>query len=215
MNPQIQEQIPSGRSIPVKMIKGAGLDGLPEPLPDAAAPPGSSSAWMSYAQHPSYVPSWLPIPDSMPMANTMPNGSNAQMFSTPFFFPSGSAVEYGFPPGTAPLGPLHAFQQPHNGQAIPQSGARLPSFTGYIPSTSRSGPSTEQVNPALSQSIQSGTGSRPDVEGLVPTQSGSQMPMEMNFCQPFSGQVRDVTLWPGSESDDYMTMMNELPGIIC
>jgi hypothetical protein len=40
------------------------------------------------------------------------------------------------------------------------------------------------------------------------------MPMEMNFCQPLSGQVRDATLWPSSESDDYMTMMNELPGII-
>jgi hypothetical protein len=220
LSPPIQEQTSGGQSIPVKMIRGAGLDGLPEPLPDAAAPPGSPSAWMSYAQHPLYAPSWLPMPDQMSMAaaNTMSNSNNAQVFSNSFFFPSGSAAEYGFPPGTAPLGPLHTFQQPHHGQAITQSGARLPSFTGYIPTTLRFAPSTEQpsteqVNPTLSQSIQSEMGSRPDVEGLVSTQSGSQMPMEMNLCQPLSGQGRDVTLWPSSESDDYM--MNELPGIIC
>ncbi|KAL4936469.1 hypothetical protein BDV06DRAFT_204952 [Aspergillus oleicola] len=199
------------------MVKETELDGLPEPPPDGSTQPWSPSAWMPYVQHPPYGPSWLPVPDQMSMAaaNAMPSGYNAQMFSAPFFFPSGNVADYGFSPGAVPTGPLHSFQQPHHGQVIPQPGARLPSPNRYTPSTSRSGPSTESENTMLSQSIKSGAAPPPDVEGFVPTESGSQVPVDTSLCQPWPGQARDITLSTSIESDDFPAMFNDLPSIIC
>ncbi|KAL4961380.1 uncharacterized protein BDV14DRAFT_126025 [Aspergillus stella-maris] len=210
----IQAQTSGAQSVPEKMVKETELDGLPEPPPDGSIQPWSPSAWMPYVQHPPYGPSWLPVADPMSMAaaNTMSSGYNAQMFSAPFFFPSGTVADYGFSPGTVPTGPLHSFQQPHHGQAIPQPGERLPSPNTCTPSTSRSDQSTESENTTLSQSIKSGTAPPPDVEGFVPTESGLQGPVDTSLCQPWPGQARDITL---STSDDFPAMFNDLPSIIC